>query len=246
LVVTLNTLNSKSAVFTKIFEYTDNNNCKPFEYKSKISRNILNSRSVVVKSEVFTSLLNTKLVIESIVTANLFNIVTTNLLNFKLEVFSNFLKISKQELFANLLNSKPVVESVVTAKPVNNKSRCLPIFFHITANLLNLTAEVFKNILNSKSVVVNSEVFTNLLNTKSVIVSGVTINLLNSKSEIFKKLIYIIENILNISKSKASSNCKCFEYESLVDSVVIANIWNSNSEVFKNILNTIQKYSQMF
>ncbi|RPA88698.1 hypothetical protein L873DRAFT_1796514, partial [Choiromyces venosus 120613-1] len=223
LVVTSNTLNSKLAVFTNIFEYTINSNCKPFEYKSKISRNILNM---------------------SIVIANLFNTVTTNLLNFKLEVFTNFLKISKQELFANLLNSKPVVESVVTAKLVNNKSMYLPIFLHIVVlHFLNI-----RNIY--KSLQYNSEVFTNLLNTKSVIVSGVTINLL----KIIENILNTTTNLLNLISSVSTNyksfeyiykyfeyNCKSFEYKSELSvrsvSGLTANLLNSTLEVFKNSLN---------
>ncbi|RPA88741.1 hypothetical protein L873DRAFT_1796487 [Choiromyces venosus 120613-1] len=208
-VVTENLLNSKPEIFMKILNITGNllNRIEYCEYKS----------------EVFTNLLNTKLVIVSIVTANLFN---------KYRNYKSF-EFQVRSIFKLLENYKPVVESVVTAKPVNNKSRYLPIFLH-SLHFLNIR-NIYKS-LQYKSVVVNSEVFTNLLNTKSVIVSGVTINLLN-----------IIENILNICKSVRSSfiilqyNCKSFKYKPVVTANVlniIANIWNSNSEVFKNILNT--------
>ncbi|RPA89736.1 hypothetical protein L873DRAFT_1795938 [Choiromyces venosus 120613-1] len=204
-VVTENLLNSKPDIFMKILNISQ----QYLPIFLNISEKYLQIVGITSKSVVVSVVRSIYKLLE--ITANIW--------------------IIKQELFANLLNSKPVVG-------------CLPIFLHIL-HFLNIS-NIYKSLqYNCRSIYKyfesNSEVFTNLLNTKSVSVSGVTINLLN-----------MIENILNINKSSVvlsgvtvnnlnitasllntSSNCKCFEYESLVVLVYISSGVN-NGSIFLN------------
>ncbi|RPA89779.1 hypothetical protein L873DRAFT_1795884, partial [Choiromyces venosus 120613-1] len=250
-------LNSKLEVFTKIIN----------KYKPEVFMKILNIKfSKVVtanicisKQVVFTNLWKSKLVVELVVTSNTLNISvgTPNLLNSKLEVFTNLFEYNcksweyncKYLEYESLIVSEVTTNiwnitgsllnmSIVTANLYNSKSEVFTNLYNtVTTNLLNFKLEVFTNFLK----ISKQELFANLLNSKPVVESVVTAKPVNNKSRYSSIFLHIIENILNISKSTVVLSGVTVNNLNITASLlnITSNLLNSKPVVTANVLNII-------